>query len=83
MGADFHLIAERARNFVAAVKHLGVEPVFFVDGARGTNKSFEGKVHVWKERDKEKLQKCFRLQQFCEHTVEKRISIYPPCNACS
>ena len=80
-GADFHLIAERACNFVAALKHLGVEPVFFVDGARGTDESFEGKVHDLKERDEEKLQKCFRLQQVCEHTVDKRISMFLPCNA--
>ena len=80
-GPDFHLIAERACNFVAALKHLGVEPVFFIDGARGTDQSFEGKIHVLKDRDEEKLQKCFRLQQVCEHAVDKRISMYLPCNA--
>ena len=80
-GPDFHLIAERACNFVAALKHLGVEPVFFVDGARGTDESFEGKVCVLKDCDEEKLQKCFRLQQVCEHTVDKRISMFLPCNA--
>ena len=80
-GADFHLIDDRACNFVAALKHLGVEPVFFVDGARGTDESFEGKMHVLKDRDEEKLQKCFRLQQVCEHTVDHRISMFLPCNA--
>ena len=80
-GADFHLVAERACNFVAALKHLGVEPVFFVDGARGTDESFESKVHVLKDRDEEKLHKLFRLQQVCEHTVDKCISMFLPCNA--
>ena len=80
-GADFHLIAERACNFVAAVKHLDVEPVFFIDGARGTDESFEGKIHVLKDRETQKLQEFFRLQQVCEHTVDKEISMYPPCNA--
>ena len=80
-GADFHLISERACNFVAALKHLGVEPVFFVDGARGTDESFEGKVHVRKDREGRKLQEVFRLQQVCEHTVNRAISTYLPCNA--
>ena len=80
-GADFHLIAERACNFVAALKHLGVEPVFFIDGARGTDESFEGKVHVRKDREARKLQEIFRLQQVCEHAVNKAISMYLPCNA--
>ena len=80
-GADFHLIADRACNFVAALKHLGVEPVFFIDGARGTDKSFEGKVHVLKDREARKLQETFRLQQVCEHTIAKNIGIYIPCNA--
>ena len=79
-GADFHLIADRACNFVAALKHLGVEPVFFIDGARGTDQSFEGKVHVLKDREAQKLQETFRLQQVCEHTMEN-IGIYTPCNA--
>ena len=80
-GPDFHLIAERACNFVAALKHLGVEPVFFVDGARGTDKSFEGKIQVLKDRETRKLQEFFRLQQVCERTVDKAISMYLPCNA--
>ena len=80
-GPDFHLIAERACNFVAALKHLGVEPVFFVDGARGTDESFEGKIHVLKDREAQKLQEFFRLQQVCEHTVDKAICMYLPCNA--
>ena len=80
-GADFHLIAERACNFVAALKHLGVEPVFFVDGARGTDESFEGKIHVLKDREARKLLDIFRLQQVCEHTVDKGTSRYIPCNA--
>ena len=80
-GPDFHLIAERACNFVAALKHLGVEPVFFVDGARGTDESFEGKIQVLKDRETQKLQEFFRLQQVCERTVDKAISMYLPCNA--
>ena len=80
-GADFHLIDDRACNFVAALKHLGVEPVFFIDGARGTDQSFEGKVHVLKDREARKLQETFRLQQVCEHTIAKNIGIYIPCNA--
>ena len=80
-GPDFHLIAERACNFVAAMKHLGVEPVFFVDGARGTDESFEGKIQVLKDRETRKLQEFFRLQQVCERTVDKAISMYLPCNA--
>ena len=80
-GADFHLIADRACNFVAALKHLGVEPVFFVDGARGTDESFEGKIHVLKDREARKLQEIYRLQQVCERTVDKEISMYIPCNA--
>ena len=80
-GADFYLIADRACNFVAALKHLGVEPLFFVDGARGTDESFEGKVRVLKDREARKLQEIFRLQQVCEHTVDKAISRYLPCNA--
>ena len=80
-GSDFHLIADRACNFVAALKHLGVEPLFFVDGARGTDESFEGKIHVLKDREARKLQEFFRLQQVCEHTVDKEISMYLPCNA--
>ena len=79
-GPDFHLIAERACNFVAALKHLGVEPVFFVDGARGTDESFEGKIHVLKGRETKKLQEFFRLQQVCERTVDKAICMYLPCN---
>ena len=80
-GPDFHLIADRACNFVAALKHLGVEPVFFVDGARGTDESFEGKIQVLKDRETQKLQEFFRLQQVCERTVDKAISMYLPCNA--
>ena len=80
-GADFHLISERACNFVAALRHLDVEPVFFIDGARGTDESFEGKIHVLKDREARKLQEIYRLQQVCEHTVDKAISMYIPCNA--
>ena len=80
-GADFHLIDDRACNFVAALKHLGVEPVFFVDGAKGSDESFESKLHVHKNRHEEKLKMCSSLQHVCQRHSNEKICVFPPCNA--
>ena len=40
------------------------------------DESFEGKVYVQKDREARKLLETFRLQQVCEHTVDKAISMH-------
>ena len=47
------------------------------------DESFEGKVYVQKDREARKLLETFRLQQVCEHTVDKAISMHVPCNVYS
>ena len=64
-GGDFNLFADRVRCFVAGLRYIGVEPVFFVDGRRGSDDSFEGKLHVLKQRHQQKLSTLEDMQQVC------------------
>ena len=77
-GGDFNLFADRVRCFVAGLRYIGVEPVFFVDGRRGSDDNFEGKLHVLKQRYQQKLSTLEAMQQVCNGSQ----AIFPAFHCC-
>ena len=58
-GGDVIEYEQRFVAFVNALRHLGIEPIFFVDGARGSNKTgFDAKLSTHRGRH---LGKMFRV----------------------
>ena len=68
-GPDFHLVFDRASKFVGALRHIGIEPVFFVDARKGSDESFEGKLPVLQERWANDIEHVYLTQQICEHSM--------------
>ena len=68
-GGDFHLFADRVQCFVAALNHIGIEPIFFVDGPRGSDDNFEGKISILKQRSESRLHSAEIMQRVCEGTL--------------
>ena len=68
-GGDFHLFADRVQCFVSALNHIGIEPIFFVDGPRGSDDNFEGKIPILKQRDESRLHSTEMMQRVCEGSL--------------
>ena len=68
-GPDFHLVADRVRCFVKALRFIGIQPLFFVDAPRGCDDSFEGKLGVLKKRSEERLSDNYLMQQVLERST--------------
>ena len=69
-GGDFHLIASRARNFVRALRFIGIEPIFFIDAPRGCDENFKGKLNtILKPRHIDRVQYAYAVQQLCKKAI--------------
>ena len=69
-GGDFHLIASRTRNFVRALRFIGIEPIFFIDAPRGCDENFKGKLNtILKPRHIGTVQYAYTVQQLCEKAI--------------
>ena len=67
-GPDFHLVADRARCFVKALRSLGIEPVFFIDVPLYDLSNSKVLVKL-ENRRAQKMAKNYRMQQILEHTT--------------
>ena len=76
-GPDFHLVDDRARCFVRALKCVGVEPVFFIakPGYRLSDRKVLARL---KGKRDDRLSKCYAMQQVLEHTVAQS-SLHTHC----
>ncbi len=65
-GGNLNEYSSTIWNFVVALRELDVEPIFFVDGAPGSNlEEFQWKRTVWQGRYLQKMKRCADIQQVC------------------
>ena len=63
-GGNMNDYAKRVVGFIKALQHIGIEPVFFIDGARGTEKDgFSAKLRTHIKRH---LAKMTTVQLHCQ-----------------
>ena len=77
-GPDFHLVADRARCFVKALRSLGIEPVFFINVPLYDLSNSKVLVKL-KKRRAQKMARDYRMQQILEHTRVQCL----PANHCN
>ena len=66
-GPDFHLVADRARCFVKALRSVGMEPIFFIDKPSYNIK--DGRVRQkLKDKRASKLLRCHKINQVLKRT---------------
>ena len=64
-GGDLNEYAERFIAFVRVLRRVGVDPVFFVDGDRGSDMAgFVAKLETYKKRHEGRLENCSRLIKY-------------------
>ena len=70
-GGDISLYSERIIAFVRALKHVGVAPVFFMEGAPGVNfEHFELELPELRRQHERWLEQCRKVYQVCEGTAD-------------
>ena len=79
-GGDLTEYEERFIAFVRALRHVGVDPVFFVDGERGSDlKGFLAKLKTYQKRHEEKIDDCGRVVKYDpKQKVESHKTWIPP-----
>jgi 5'-3' exonuclease len=61
-GGDLNEYAERFIAFVRALRQVGVDPIFFLDGERGSDlEGFNAKLETYKKRHDGRIENCNRL----------------------
>ena len=66
-GGDLKLYGERVVSFVRALKHVGVTPVFFVEGSPGADtEKFETHYSELRRQHDRLLERCGCVYQVCE-----------------
>ena len=63
-GGDFRCYGTRIVSFARAIKHLGIIPVFFVDGSQGCD--YMVRLPELKSRHDKELEHCAMIQQVCD-----------------
>ena len=77
-GGNFIEYQERFMDFVKVLKYIGVDPIFFVDGNRGSDmKGFEAKFKTYKSRHEKMMKNCVHLIN-PNHPVGQGKSWIPP-----
>jgi len=54
-GGNFKDYTKRILEFVEVLRFINVQPVFFLDGPRGSDDDYEMKMDTWKEKTKKIL----------------------------
>ncbi len=66
-GGDLNRYSSAIRSFLDALRGLGVEPVFFVDGPPGSSmEEFPSRLPKWQARYLQKLERCADIQHVCD-----------------
>lgn len=67
-GADFDEYAKRILQFVEALQHIKIRPVFFVDGPRGsTTSDTEAKLQTWLDGQRGRQCATAHVVKFCQY----------------
>ena len=66
-GGDFRSYGARIASFARAIKHLGIVPVFFVDGSPGSDATdYMARFPGLKSRHDRAMEHCAVIQQVCD-----------------
>ena len=64
-GGDLNEYAERFIAFVRVLRRVGVDPIFFLDGERGSDlEGFMAKLETYRKRHDGRLENCSRLIKY-------------------
>lgn len=67
-GGDYNEYTKTILSFVKALRYIGLEPIFFVDGPRGASElDFRMKKNTWKERQRELLKTFEKYAEICKY----------------
>ena len=70
-GGDFNNYTNRVLDFVKALRYIGIEPVFFVDGPRGsTFKDLRFKLNTWKRKEMGRFGLVDYYSKFCNYSPD-------------
>ena len=70
-GGDYHEYAKRIQSFVKALRHLHIEPVFFVDAPVGADKrNMETKFSIYEDRHMGRIETDSLIQRFCDGAAD-------------
>ena len=76
-GGDVVEYEQRFVAFVNALRHLGIEPIFFVDGARGSNKTgFKAKLSTHRGRHLGKMNRVIHCNQISRYDPTEELETY-------
>ena len=76
-GGDIVDYEERFLAFVRALRHLGIEPVFVVDGERGSNLTgFRAKLETHKGRQRGKMGRVFHCNLITKYYPTEEVESY-------
>lgn len=68
-GGDLKLYSQRILDFVAALEHVGVSPIFFLESPPGTNRGhFDMQLPHLRTQHNHMLERCAVVHQVCEGT---------------
>ena len=76
-GGDVIEYEQRFVAFVNALRHLGIEPIFFVDGARGSNETgFRAKLSTHRGRHLGKMSRVVHCNQVSKYDPIEELETY-------
>jgi hypothetical protein len=76
-GGDVVEYEQRFLAFVNALRHLGIEPIFFVDGARGSNEiGFKAKLSTHRGRHLGKMARVVHCNQVAKYDPTEELETY-------
>ena len=76
-GGDVIEYEQRFVAFVNALRHLGIEPIFFVDGARGSNETgFRAKLSTHRGRHLGKMSRVVHCNQVSKYDPTEELETY-------
>ena len=76
-GGDVVEYENRFVEFVRALRHLGVEPIFFVDGERGSDLTgFRAKLQTHVKRHRGKMSRVRRCNQVAKYDPKQQVEGY-------
>ena len=76
-GGDIAEYCERFLAFVKALRHLEIEPEFYIDGARGSDaKGFQAKLETHKSRHYGKMGRVYRCTRVAKYDPREEVETY-------
>ena len=74
-GGNFKDYTNRILEFVKVLRHINVEPIFFMDGPQGSDCDYEMKMGTWEERSRKILYAVKRNAEICKfHATEIKVN---------